>query len=198
LSILNLQPMQKALFFILLILFTINGFAQYKYEREIRAREKDVPTNALQFVESLDFTRKIRWYKEIGINRVSYEAKTRYNGEKYSIKFSEDGTFEDMEIEMPYKDIPDEAHKPIEEFLLSEFGSYSIEKVQIQFTGNAELIRTNFRDGAGMPAIDIHYEIVISAKLDGSYSLFEYLFSKTGGFVHKARIIEKSINNIIY
>jgi hypothetical protein len=189
--------MPKALFFILLILFTINGFAQYKYEREIRAREKDVPANALQFVESLDFNKKIRWYKEIGINRISYEAKTRYKREKYSVKFTEDGTFEDMEIEMPYKDIPEEAHKKIEEFLQSEFGSFSIEKVQIQYSGNAELIRTNFRDRAG-PGINIHYEIVISAKQDGSYRLFEYLFTKSGGFVHKAKIIEESINNIIY
>lgn len=190
--------MRKALFFILLILFTINGFAQYKYERELRVREKDVPANALQFVESLDFNKKIHWYKEIGENQVSFEAKTRYKGEKYSIEFSQDGSFEDMEIEMSYKDIPDETLKGIEEFLQSEFNRYSVEKVQIQYSGNPELIRINFRDRADMPGIDIHYEIVISARPDGSYRLFEYLFSKTGGFVLKEMIIEKSINNIIY
>jgi hypothetical protein len=190
--------MQKAFFLILLIHFSINGFAQYKYEREIRIRENDVPANALQFVDSLNFNSNIRWYKEIGENRISFEAKTRYKGERYSIEFSDNGIFEDMEIEMSPEEIPFQVFNRITEFLQSELERYAIEKIQIQYSGNTDLILAQFRNRETMQGVDVHYEIVISTRLEGSFLLFEYLFSETGEFVKKARIVEKSINNIIY
>lgn len=190
--------MRKALFLILLILFSINGFAQLKYEREIRIKEREVPVNALNFVEALNFNTKIRWYKEIGENQVSFEAKTRFKGEKYSIEFSDEGTFEDIEIEISPEKMPVEVLNKIEENLNSTYNQYTLQKVQIQFSGNPEVILANFPNRETIDEVDISYEIVLSTKLEGSYVMFEYLFSETGEYVQKSRIIEKSINNIIY
>ncbi|MEZ4900188.1 MAG: hypothetical protein R2806_25345 [Saprospiraceae bacterium] len=39
------------------------GFAQTKYEQEIRIRKIEVPTKAGDFVDDMQLTRKIKWYK---------------------------------------------------------------------------------------------------------------------------------------
>lgn len=190
--------MLKYLYIILLIFITIDGFSQFKYEKEVRIKENAVPAKARSFVDSMNFNSKIKWYKEIGKINISYEAKTKYNGKRYSIEFSEDGTFEDVEIEIAPKDIPVVTFRKIEEFIKSEYDRYSIEKVQIQYSGNPESVRAKLQERVVTDAIGIHFEIVISTKLDGAFRMFEYLFSGAGDFVRKDMIIEKSIDNIIY
>lgn len=190
--------MPKTLLFLLLIMLSLSSHAQFKYEREVRVRERDVPAPAVDFVRSMRLNTSIRWYKEYSENRISFEAKTRYRGERFSIEFSEQGVFEDLEIEISPEDIPIEVFSHITAFLQSEFERYTIEKVQIQYSGDAELILAGFRQRESMQGVAVHYEMVISTRLDGSFHLFEYLFSETGTFVRKAMIVEKSIDNIIY
>ncbi len=103
-----------------------------------------------------------------------------------------------MEIEISAEDIPSGVNQKIQDFLYSEFGRYAIEKVQLQLSGNKELIRDQFRYRSDLLGVEVHYEIVISTRLEGSFVMFEYLFSETGTYVSRARIVEKSTDNIIY
>lgn len=66
-----------------LFLFSLKGYSQPKYEKELRISALAVPLSAKSFVDSFSFDKKIKWYKEIGIDQVSYEAKTRYKGENH-------------------------------------------------------------------------------------------------------------------
>lgn len=194
----KLIPMRYLIGIIILFFFVTEGFGQFKYEKETRVKEKDVPEDALNFIQLLDFDTHIRWYREQGYQEVFFEAKTKFERQRYSIKFTEEGRFFDLEIEIIPDEIPANTFLKIEEYLYSEFDSFSIEKIQIQYTGDAELILDYIKEAATREGIELHYEIVISTKQEGSFVMFEFLFSETGDFVKKAEIVLKSIDNIIY
>ncbi|MEZ4934623.1 MAG: hypothetical protein R2788_21160 [Saprospiraceae bacterium] len=76
--------------------------AQVKYEKESRLKEKDVPSIALDFIDSLAVKKKVRWYLEEGFNRTSVEAKFKMDNRKYSIEFDTIGNLEDIEIQVKW------------------------------------------------------------------------------------------------
>ena len=194
----KINLMRNKTTFILFIILSWQGYSQYKYEKELHINVSDVPVNALAFVDSLDFNTKVRWYKEMSYDKISFEAKTRYKGEKHSIEFAENGSFEDLEIEIKANRIPAGVLSGIKEYLNSEFKKFSIQKVQIQYTGDPELILEFFWNKNNMDVIKIHFEIVISTRLDGSFVMFEYLFSQKGDFIHRTQITLKMTDNLEY
>lgn len=183
---------------IMLIAIATNGFAQFKYEKEYRIHKRDVPESALSFVESIGFDSKVRWYKEIGYDRVSFEAKTKHRGKRYSVEFSSDGIFEDIEIEITASEIPGETFARINEYLTAEFQSYSFEKIQIQYTGDPDQVLAYFKDMTDRSEVTVNYELVISTRMDNSFVRFEILFSDEGAFIQKSQIVLKNADNIIY
>ncbi len=183
---------------IVMFFFVTQGFGQFKYEKETRVKEKDVPEEALNFLDLLDFDTHVKWYKEQGNREVYFEAKTKFEKQRYSIKFTEEGNFFDLEVEINSDEIPDAIFDEIEDFLEEEFERFSIEKIQVQYTGNRNIVLNYFLEETNREGIDVHYEIVISTKLEGSFVMYEFLFSETGEFVKKAEIVLKSIDNIIY
>ena len=183
----------------LTFLLTLPGFAQPKYEREIRIRKKEVPENALRFIDSMKFNSRVKWYKEIGYDQISFEAKTRVNRERVSVEFCELGSLQDVEIEIGTKNIPTIAYNSIKEYLTLKYSRFKIEKVQIQYSGGEHEILTFFRNNMNNPGeIEIRYEIVISSRVDGSFKLFEYLFSKNGEYIQSAPIIQRRTDVIDY
>lgn len=190
--------MTKLFISLILIALTVHGRTQPKYEREIRIKEKEVPVSALSFIDSINFKKKVKWYRETGYEKTSYEAKTKSNKKRYSIEFSQDGTFEDIEIGIKRNKIPENVHSKITDFFRSEYNKYSIEKTQIQYSGNRNLVLENFRKMGGTEGIKVHYEIVISTKPEDSYVMYEYLFSETGDFVKRSQIVLKNTDNLLY
>ncbi len=190
--------MKKFLLLIIFLSFSISGFSQYKYEKEFRIKESDVPENAVNFVNEINFSSRIKWYKEIGQDIMYYEAKTKHKGERYSVKFQEDGSLLDVEIVIASSEIPDDTYNKIEEHFNSEYDKYSIEKIQIQFLGNPKRILDFLENREDKNGIETNYEIVISTKVEGTYVMFEYLFSENGSLIRKSKIVLKSIDNIIY
>lgn len=190
--------MKNFLMLIIFCSFSIHGFAQYKYEKEFRIKESDVPENAVNFVNEMNFSSRIKWYREIGQDIRYYEAKTKHKGDRYSIKFSEEGTLVDVEIEMAESDMPVDTYNKIREHLKSEYDKYSIEKIQIQFLGNQKRVLEFLQNRDDKNGIETNFEIVLSTKVKGSYVMFEYLFSENGSLIRKSKIVLKSTDNIIY
>jgi len=186
--------------FILIMLFTLSsqGFAQFKYEKESRVKKSGVPANAINFVDSINFNSGIKWYKEIGFNAISFEAKTKCNGKKYSIEFSENGSFEDIEIEIKSDELPSETFNIISKYLSENHNKYSIEKIQVQYSGNKNLILGYLLNNSTSIGLVTNYEIVISGKVAGSFTMLEYLFSKNGKFIQKTQITLNRTENIEY
>ena len=190
--------MQKTLTLLFIMVLAFPGLAQYKYEKEIRIDRTDVPAAALRLVDSMDFPSRVRWYQEIGYDRTSFEAKTRYRGRRYSIEFSLDGSFEDLEIEIAAGEVPEEAWEGIKAHLSTAYPRYLVEKIQVQYTGDPDLILAFIRDPEDAAPPVTHYELIISAREEGSFTLLEYLFTDEGGFVHRSKIVPHNIDNIIY
>jgi hypothetical protein len=190
--------MRIILFLLLFVSFSIPGFAQTKYEKEVRIDKGEVPGKALEFVDQMNFTKKVRWYKEIGFSTNSFEAKTKHKGKRYSIEFSENGTFEDVEIEIKENEIPANTLRIIKTQLQKEYEQFSIQKIQVQFSGDPNLVLQYLRNKEPSIEILIHYEIVISARMEGSFKVFEHLYSESGDFVKKAKVKLKRTDNLEY
>lgn len=183
---------------VLLTLFTfyLQGFAQVKYEKETRLKNKDVPARAKNFVDSMHFKSNVKWYKETGFSTSSFEAKTKFDDKSYSIEFSEDGSFEDIEIEIESNEMPSETSDNVSRYLSEKHPGYSIKKIQIQYSGNPKVVLDYFRNKKSDIGLVTNFEIVISCKLDGSFTMIEYLFSGNGEFIKKAPIVLQRSDNI--
>ncbi len=189
---------QKFLVLILIIACTHIGSAQTKYEREIRIRKIEVPKKAGDFVDIMKLTRKIKWYKETGYLSTSFEAKTKYKGKRLSIEFSENGNFEDLEVEIRTKEIPPDTYKKISEYLSGTHGKYAVEKIQIQYSGDSKSIQ-NYPQHLGFDReLITRYEVEFATKMDGSFVRFECLFAEDGALVKQSQIIQKMTDNIVY
>lgn len=189
--------MKKLAFILFLLLLSAHLIAQTKLEKEVRIKVSKVPPPALAFIDSMDFDTKVKWYKETGVSNSSIEAKTRYNGSKYSIEFSTDGILEDVEIEVEWNDILTESRNAIAGYLNAQYEKYKIDKIQIQYLGNKNLLKY-LKNGEPIEGIQINYEIVLQTRVDKTFKRFEYLFSEKGDFLNAVEIILKSTDNIEY
>lgn len=184
------------LLFVLLI--DLGASAQRKYEKETRIKVDEVPSNAVEIVDSFGLKRRIRWYRESSYSGASYEAKTKLRCRPVSIEFSKEGEFEDLEIKMKPKELPEDVFGRIDDYLKDVHRRYAVDKLQLQYTGDVNLIKAWVKDESADEGLIVHYEWVISAKVDGSFTLFEYLFDEVGNFVKKAQIDLKPTENIEY
>ncbi|MDX1410415.1 MAG: hypothetical protein R3330_19830, partial [Saprospiraceae bacterium] len=115
--------------------------AQQKFEKEYRIDRTEVPAPALDFLAQLPVTRKVRWYREIGLTQSSIEAKTKINGERYSIEFNVNGQIEDVEIERPWESVPGDVRSRVTAHLAGQYRRHKVTRVQFQYTGQpADLV----------------------------------------------------------
>ncbi len=190
--------MNKIFLFLSLFASVYVGSAQNKFEKEIRIKVETVPQDALVFVDSLHFNKRVKWYKEIGIDRTSIEAKTKYKGKKYSIEFSRDGVLEDIEVNIKWEFIPNLMRSRMKQALESRYAKYKVEKAQIQYIGNPDKQISYINDGIHLEELTINYEVVIHAKIDRAYKKFELLFSSDGELLESAEIVLRNSDNIEY
>lgn len=172
--------------------------AQQKYEREVRIQATEVPADALNFVNNSPIDSKIKWYREIGLDTNSIEAKTKYNGQHYSIEFSENGVLEDIEVEIKARDLEQTTFDSLKKTIENAYGDFKLEKIQLQYTGNPELLKTVFDTSPVPDAIIIKYELVISSKESGTFKRFELLFNEALELESTTEIITKNNINIEY
>lgn len=192
--------MHKLLYLILLIAITYsnNLFAQEKFEKESRIKQKDVPSNALLFMDSLNFRAKIKWYKEEGLSKKSIEAKFKHNKTKYSIEFDTLGNIEDIEIEVNWQDIESDITDSVAMQFKLDCSKYKIIKVQKQFTGSENELFSPLINGIHSEQLKIKYEIIVRCNQEKKVDLFEYLFNEKGNLISKSKIVFKNSSHLEY
>lgn len=190
--------MKTIVFLLLPVLISTPALTQTKYEKETRVRKSNVPAIAADIADLFNFNTRIRWYKETGLSSISFEAKTRYKGKNHSIEFSEDGTFEDIEIEIDASEISAETYGRIAEYISGQHNKYSFHKIQVQYSGNSSQISAFIHGKGTSTDIITNYEIVISSKVEGAFKMLEYLFSESGTYIRKAEIKLNPTDNIEY
>ena len=188
----------SAIVVFLMLVGNTHVMAQQKYEREVRIQATDVPADALNFVNSSPIDSKIKWYREINLNTTSIEAKTKYKRHRYSIEFSENGILEDIEVEIKVRDLNPEIIKKIRATIEKSLGDFKLEKIQLQYTGDRELLKTVFNTHPVPDALTVKYELVISSKESGTFKRFELLFNEALELESTTEIITKNNINIEY
>lgn len=189
--------MVKFYFISVFLLLTLSSLAQTKYEKEVRIKQNVVPQSALDFVDALSFSHKVKWYKEFGLESTSIEAKTKREGQRYSIEFNTAGELEDVEVQIKWESLPLGVRASIDDYLQGKFNKYRLRKIQVQYVGapNDMIV---FLKNENRIRVAQNYELVLSAKVDGAYKKFEFLFSGEGNFLKSAEIVSKNTDNIEY
>ena len=175
-------------------------YGQIKYEREYRLDISQVPPQALEFVDALHFTNKVKWYKEEGFYKNSIEAKTRYQSKKYSIEFDTSGTIEDIEVEINWEEVPLDTRNAIDEYLDTNFQKSKICKIQRQFVGDEEYLLkiTSTKALHSNDHINIHYELEVAVKKKEKHQKLELLFDEGGRLLKESTIIFKNTDHLEY
>ena len=182
----------------LLLLLTHPGWAQVKVESEFRIRPDEVPAAARRYVDALAFQKKVRWYREIGLRDTTVEAKTRHQGNRYSVEFAADGTPQDIEVSGRWQDIPPSVRRnmvaQVGAHLQADRRRFCVEKVQRQYVGQEAMRAVRDLATAG----GFRYEIVVSAREDDVYRTYEFLLSEQGDFLGRAEIMRRNADHLVY
>ena len=149
----NLHAMKKILWVSFVMTFTCLGYSQTKYEKEVRIKTDQVPHEAVSYVRSFGFLSKIKWYEEFSEVDSTFEAKTKHSGKHYSIEFSELGILEDIEIKIKWGVLSKDVQQAVLKDLESRYGKFKINKIQIQYSGNPDAIRSFILEGSGSEQI---------------------------------------------
>lgn len=158
-------------------------FAQ-KTEVEKRIPEKSFPGNALLWLNAEFAQRKcLRYYLETDGDTTNFEAKFKWQGERYSVEFFKNGLLKDIEKQIRFKDIPASTQAVIQEKFQRVFKKFKVLKVQEQTLPNTPGKR---------------YEIEVKGKNDSGTALFEYLFEADGRLVLSRQIILPPNNITLY
>lgn len=186
-------------FLIFIILCFVHcAHAQQKFEKEYRLKTQEVPSLARQFVDSLDFDRRVKWYMEISQDGKSVEAKSKRNGQRYSIEFDSTGILQDVEIEVRFGTIPEKLRETITQNLDVELDRFRITKTQEQLTGARKDLLTYLKGGPDKTALTTRYEAIVRGTKDGERNEFEYTFSLSGEIEKSSKVVFRNTDNLVY
>ena len=175
---------------------SLAGSAQVKYEQEFRVKEDQVPAEATAYLAGIPFERKVKWFKEISQDGVSFEAKSKLRGQKFSIEFDTLGYLEDIEIDIEENEVPSASWRAINDYFLETFDKTKVEKIQKQWTGDPMKLREMLETGDEVTGHVTRYEIVLRGFAGGKPKLYELLFDSDGRNLKKLEIVPRYTDNL--
>lgn len=181
----------------LLLMFSLSVLTQEKFEKEYRITLDEAPKKSIQFIQSIQFKKKIKWYAEESNDGRTFEAKTCHNKYEYSIEFNENGTLLDVEKKIKFSELNKEIGQKIKKEILKRFRKFKFKKIQIQYKGLESEIKKIFNttDRAKINT-RIFYELVIKGKKEKQYSLYEITFDEYGNFIQELKFKPSSSLNL--
>ncbi len=186
------------LIFLLSLFSSVELFAQEKFEKESRIKQRDVPQKALDFIESANIKGKMKWYLEQGLNRKSIEVKFQQNRKRFSVEFDTLGTIEDVEIELKATELPASLNNTINAQLQNDCIKYKIEKIQVQYSGSEEQLLAKLKNLSSVQNLVTKYEVVVKCTSKNNVELLEYLFTDTGTVLSVSTIVFKNSSHLEY
>lgn len=194
--------MRRFHYFILLsVLLAGSLHGQIKTEYEQRISMDSFPQQARIVLSTLPKgIKKQRFFKELSADKISYEAKFKYDKKYFSIEFSETGVLEDVEVNIKEQSIPTELRTTMNAHFKSNYKKYRWLKIQEQFiyTGQlpeGEFIRTVLQGNCTKAPF---YEIITEVKKNRSYLLMEYNFNDEGQKITEKLIDPESYAHVLY
>lgn len=183
------------------ILFTFPFFssfickAQEKLEKEFVIKQTEVPKPALDFINSLGLKHKLKWYREEFSGGFSFECKTKYKKKCISIEFDSTGILEDLEIDLPQKNLPTRIALNLKKQCDSLFDNWKFLKIQEQYRDSVKVMQ--YFEGK-IDANTLYYEIVLKARINGIYRRHEITTNQNGDIIKHLLIATKNEDNLEY
>ncbi|MFN2396602.1 MAG: hypothetical protein ABR597_13050 [Bacteroidales bacterium] len=178
---------------VLIVFLALHTFsdlsAQNKVERETRIKKRNVPEEAIEFVDDVfEGFFKVKWYKEISGEGEFFEAKFKWKSGQYSVKFDESGENIDIEKIITLEEIPENTRITIDQYFKENFLKYKILKVQKQLLGNEDQLE-DYIEEEERKNIIINYEIEFHGVTETKNKLWEVLFDQKGNVILLREII---------
>jgi hypothetical protein len=170
--------------------------SQEKFEKEYRIKPADVPQEPLKIIKNWDFKNKIKWCVEESQDGKTFEAKICYQKYNYSIGFAEKGTLIDIEKTIKLKKLAKVLQEKIRNTISPKFRKYTIKKLQIQYSGDENSIYKVAFESEENKEVTIKYEIVVKAKREKEYSLYELLLDENGLFLEELKFKPQEFLNL--
>ncbi|TFV97353.1 hypothetical protein E4S40_01475 [Algoriphagus kandeliae] len=191
--------MRITIIFLVFLLISGKGFSQKKIEQEKRIKKQEVPELALEWLEdSFEGRKKVRWYLEISDQGISYEAKFPWNEKFHSVEFDSLGNIQDVEVEIQQQELEKDTESNILSFLQSEYSEFRIQRIQRQYSGNADDLEDFFDEGE-LERLTIRFEIEYIAKdRSGNQAFWEGLFDQNGNLISKREVEIRIMDNLIF
>jgi hypothetical protein len=140
-------------------------------------KTKDIPSPVKEYlIKNYAEVQNLKYYKEIKNDSVFYEAEFKYKEDKYSLLFLPDGNLYEMEIEMPFEQLPASIRNNINKDLSSRYSKFKIHKTE----------QVN-------PQKQLKYEISLHAKKGNHSGYFEIFYDGLGNFISEEEETLKSI-----
>lgn len=180
------------------LLITATAHGQEKVEREWRIKSREVPRPALEwFKDAYELPKRVKWYREENESGNFFEAKLNWKQHRHSIKFNEQGTVVDVEIEMGLDQLEPEVAKAIVTTLDSMCPGYRILKIQQQWTGAPDDLE-DLIDEQERENLHMQYELEVFFRSGKEAGYHELLFSENGQFTSMRPIRMNTADHLQY
>jgi len=179
-------------------IFPFMSKAQQKYESEYRMNSTMIPQSAKRFIHTIGSDPKVKWYKEISLNDVSFEAKFKHNNKQFSIEFDTLGILQDVEFVIKKGEIAPKVYSKIERKLDSLYQKWRFQKIQTHYTGSNSDLITSINNNKPSETIKISYEIVLKGKALGNTQLYEITFNDQGEIQDIKQIVQDKADHLEY
>lgn len=187
------MSIKKLVFGLLALGVSFFSMGQEKLEREYSINADEVHVDALQFIENSKFRKKVRWYKELGLDEETYEAKVKYKKALYSIEFDLEGEIEDIEKLIKTKHIPQELRTIIARNIEEELGVLSILKIQLQWFNGLNTFQEIYANhDRSFPPFE-GLELIVE---DKSFIQYEVQTDAEGAILSLKKIINRPTDNL--
>ncbi len=186
----------KTIFLYCYLLGILTMKAQTKFEKEYRVKAENAPVPAVTFIHQAFQEKKVKWYAEESQDGKTFEAKICYQKIKHSIEFDPLGNVIDVERKVPFTSLESEVKNNILSTLNHLFKKHKILKTQIQWQGDPEelLQSINKQDKNNLP--NQLYEIVLKAKKESVFKMYEILFDGSGNTKKVLEITQRPTDNL--
>ncbi|MUP45360.1 hypothetical protein E0K83_06320 [Gramella sp. BOM4] len=191
----------KQLLLSILLFMPIFALSQNKkIEREKDIALKEMPETAQRYIKNNlpENYRKLRCYYETDGQKESYEAKFKFDGNRYSVEFNQAGKLEDIEVVLKKKELDRNLLQKIEVYLSTRHDRFRIEKIQAQYLSGEKHTAKVLPGGINEHASPDNYELIVATKNQGKIRKFEMLFDAEGNFVKERKVIRNSYDYLIF
>jgi hypothetical protein len=191
----------KLKLFLILLCFGQLVLSQTKNEKEERVLLSDFPVAAQKIIKTLPkHCKRINFYKETDGEKLSFEAKFKYKGKRYSLEFSSQGNIEDIEVLTKFKTLEDSIKTKIKNYFKSSFTKHKLIKIQKQYVFDSQLEPSQFINKvlSQVDNMKPSFEIIAEVKAKKQRHLREITFDNHGAFISFRTINATSYEHVLY